>query len=571
MNNKLKLIIAIIVLIIAIIFVKSLFKENPPVPVTAKISLIGDELIVMHQNDVFVDPGYEIVETTNENNFYMNVDGYVNTNKSGSYDLTYSLYSKNGVLVDEVVRQVIVLDDALSNVSVYLKGYEDEYYFPNTYIDNGAEAYDKDKDITDQMVVDNTVQENEVGTYIVRYQVYNNNDLVETTRNVHIVNYDIERSIDEKNQVITLTIKCEGYSHTIIPDGTEVYSKYISISYDHIGSYVFDIYLDSGSHKKYTVDIKSMPEEKVEPTATTKPKIPDVKITGSCTLLSSNNKTKVTMKVNTPGQVTRYIINGMQFKGNTFVLNGTIAKATVIAFNVANKPYAIKCENITSTTSPWTGGIQNINEGKLGWFPCNTNVSGANKELDEQIKKYGERTRAAVATAATYLANFRYNVQYFWAGKYDQKGLNPRWGCEAGVVEYQYCSVKTGPSTCQWGLDCTGFTKWAYVQAGFPANIIPRSSQEQSAWGTFAASKHLYQFGAGDAANYIKAGDLVATPLVHVGVVIGVDGSRIQVAHESGGIKVTYLSKSTGKSMNDNGDFTHFVLMDEFYKMYGKS
>ena len=559
MNDKIKKIIIIAIIIIVFIIILRLLSQNKTE--SAYIELVGNQVMIINQNDVFKDPGYEIMGTTNENNYYMNVDGYVNSNISGSYNLTYSLYRKDGTLMHELIRQVIVLDNALTYVDVYLKGENEEYYFPNDYIDNGAEAYNKDELITDQLVIESNVRENEIGDYDVRYQIVSNNNYVEAVRKVHIVNYNIEREIDEKNQVINFMVKCDGYSHTVLPDGNEVYSKYISMSYNDVGTYEFDIYLKSGSHKKYLVEINEIKKEE-EHQEPEKPKIPSVKITGSCSLAYKNNKTRITMKLNSPSQVSRYIVNGMQYKTNPITVTGTLGKVTVIVFNKANKPFTIKCENTFS------GGFFQINESKLGWFPCNNDVSAANQELAAKINSYGERTRAAVATAAAYLANYKFNIQYFWAGKYDQKGLNPKWGCNAGVVEKQYCSVKTGPNSCQLGLDCTGFRKWAFIQAGFDTGVVPRYG---NVWGDWNGYKYQYTFGSsGDAAKYIKAGDTVSTD-DHVGVVIGVEGDRIQVAHESGGIKVSILSKSTGRSLNSNGDFKYFTLMDEYYRMYGRT
>lgn len=535
---------------------------------TAKIELVGQNPMIINQNEVFIEPGYNIVGTKNASDFYANVDGYVNTNKAGTYLLTYSLYNKKKRVVSEEVRQVIVLENSLENVSIFLKGDEEEYFFADDYTDHGVEAYDSDKDISDQVEINNGVNQSRTGSYQVVYQITSGNSVKEVVRKVNIINYNIERKIDEKSQLINLTIKCNDYYYTILPDGTEFYSKYITYAYDKVGIYEFDVYLKSGSHKKYVVEITRIkePEEENNNNNSNNNYIDDVRITGTCTLEYKNNRTALTMKVNNPGQVTRYIVNGTQFTGSTYYLSGYVSRTTVIAFNRANKPYSIKCENKTLL---YPNGLQPVNHSKLGWFPCNSDVSAANQELATKIATYGQRTRGAVATAATFLANYKYNVQYFWAGKYEQKGLNPRWGCRAGYVEQQVCSVKLDETYCEWGLDCTGFTKWAYIQAGFEPGLIPRSAQEQSAWGSFIAPRYLFQFGNGNATAAIKPGDLVATPLVHVGVVIGVDGSRVQVAHESGGIKVTTLSKATGKSMDGNGDFSHFVLMDEFYKTYG--
>ena len=564
MDDRTKKIVTIGGIIVILIIIILLFKgcssrEN------VGLALVGDEVMVLHQNTPYVDPGYEIIGTNNIYNYYVNIEGYVNTNKMGSYPLTYVLYDNNGELLAQISRQVIVLNDGLTNVTMTLKGEEDEYYFAGDYIDNGIEVYNNDLDISDQVIIDSNVNTDEIGEYTVRYQIVNGSDYKETIRKVHVVDYIVERRIDEIDKIIDLVINVDGFSHVILPDGTEVSTNQLSYIYNLPGTYQFDIYLKSGSHKIYQVEV--IEQEKEEPTPTTNPSVPNVKLSGSCTLVSQNNKTRVTVNINKPSEVTRYIANGKTYRTSPFTITGTVSKITIIAFNKANKPYSIKCERKEPV---FDTGFKPVNYSKIRWYPCGNDISQANQDLQNIIKTYGAGSRAAVAMAATYLANYKYDIQYYWAGKYDQLGFNPSWGCPTNYFEQQICSVKIGSTQCQMGLDCTGFTKWAYINGGFPANIIPRSGQESAAWGDFAASKHLYQFGNSQATAYIKPGDLVAVPNSHVGIVIGVDGSRVQIAHESGGIKITTVLKSTGKSIDGNGDFTHFVLMDEFYKTYGK-
>ena len=238
MNNNIKkyiVVIGIIIIIAIILLIRGCDSETPT------IELLGDDTIVINQNEQFIDPGYDIVGTKNINNYYIDIDGYVNTNNMGKYLLKYYLYNKNGKLVYEKTREVIVLNKGISNITMVLKGDEEEYYFPGDYTDNGVEVYEGEKDISNQVIIDSNVNPNEVGEYIVKYQIVNGNDHKELIRKVNVINYDIERKIDEKNYMISLIIKCGGYSHTILPDGIATYSEQVVYFYTTVGQYNFDI------------------------------------------------------------------------------------------------------------------------------------------------------------------------------------------------------------------------------------------------------------------------------------------------------------------------------------------
>ena len=72
-------------------------------------------------------------------------------------------------------------------------------------------------------------------------------------------------------------------------------------------------------------------------------------------------------------------------------------------------------------------------------------------------------------------------------------------------------------------------------------------------------------------ADSIKPGDIVTTPYVHAGLVIGVNNDYVQVVQESTGINVIVLRKIDGRLPDGSASgFTHFTLLDEFYKVYGK-
>ena len=559
-SQKLSRIITIIVLIIVVIAIILLLRGNGD---TAKLELIGNDEMIIYQYDQFIDPGYKIVDSSSKNGFYVNVDGIVNSNTIGIYFLKYLLYNKNGSLVSYKERKVIVLKDQLNNISMSLNGEEEEYYFVNDYVELGATAYQNNNDISHLINIDSNIKEDEVGKYEIKYQIVINNKIKEIIRYVNIIDYDINENVDLANLKINLLINCNNYYYTLQPDGTKEYSKDVSYSFNDVGIYNFDIYLKNGSHKKYSIDISTIDNDGP---------------VGTCSLSYENNKTSILMNVTDKSGISKYSYNGMDFYDNKTILNTIASNVTVRAYDKRNNYTDIKCKaeygtafrNIELSSN---GNIKN----KTGFIVYPTNFSKENQELEELMQTYGYKTRGAVAAAGLYLAESKYDVPYFWGGKYIKKGFNPEWGMRHSHTVGKPCSqpLASDNSYCKWGLDCTGYTKWAFIQAGFDADLIRTDDQSGGRWGgangTFVGKDHRYTFSSSNLiyANQIKPGDIVATPGKHVGLVIGVSEDKIQVANEWAGIKISIINKSNGASTNSDKSFTHFLLMDEFYKTYG--
>ncbi len=552
-DQKLSKIIKICLVIIVIVAIILLFSNRGD---TAKLELIGSNPMTINQYDRYLEPGYAITETDDTSGFYINIDGFVNTNKAGIYNLVYMLYNKKGALVSQVERQVIVLENSL--VYIDLKGDEEEYFFVDSYIDHGVEAYRGSVDITNEIKVVSDINPSIPGTYEVRYQITNNNNINEAIRRVHIIDYEINKEIDETNLIIDLNIKCDDYYYTILPDGSRSYSKYVSYFYNDIGEYEFDIYLKNESHKKYVVNIDSIDREGPR---------------GTCTVYYENNITTINMNVTDKSGVSKYSVNGLDFYNNTTTLNTITPNLTVKAYDKHNNYTDIKCKaelgaGFRSIPLDDDGHVQN----KSGWITCGSSVAKDNQELDNLMQSYGYKTRAAVAMAATFLANYRYNIPYFWGGKTIAKGIDPTWGCRKSHSTEHNCSkpMAADKSSCQYGLDCGGLVRWAFIQAGFDNSILRGEDIVTLRWGKFNPKEHLYKFNAQNTAyiNQIKPGDIVHKP-EHVALVIGVDSSTIQVAEMTGPVIITIIRKTNGASINHQNSFTEFLLMDEFYKMYG--
>lgn len=124
-------------------------------------------------------------------------------------------------------------------------------------------------------------------------------------------------------------------------------------------------------------------------------------------------------------------------------------------------------------------------------------------------------------------------LPYFWGGKYPKKGVNRRWG-HVTQVTAAGCSMWPVGSRLPYGLDCSGFVDWVYVQA--TGKTISALAGGGGAAAQFYASKPI-------SIDELKPGDLgfLQNPYrnggkaAHVGIYIGddVDGTPLFI-HAAG-------------------------------------
>ena len=109
-------------------------------------------------------------------------------------------------------------------------------------------------------------------------------------------------------------------------------------------------------------------------------------------------------------------------------------------------------------------------------------------------------------------------VNYFWGGKSSAIGWDSEWG-KLKTVSSE--GSKTTGTKRPFGLDCSGFVTWSFINSGFSANSIGHGTQGQIAKCSRISWSNAQ---AGDLAFY---GDLS-----HVGIIAGKDASgNILVIH----------------------------------------
>lgn len=547
-NNKNILfyaLVSIIIIAIVVVLVLIFKKEDPP-----QIILIGNKEENVYQNETYNDPGYKVFNS--DGSVYkgnVKVTNNVDVRQLGTYKIFYFIISDNKVIAS-AERTIKVIENPITDVTITLNGNPVEFVLKGgTYQEKGAKAFNKGVNITNSIIIEGSVNTFVVGQYSINYKIIIDGKEKKMTRIVKVIDLVITHSIDKTNKKINLYVNSEIFEYIILPNQEKAESKNITYAIDKNGVYKFIIYANEEIFKEYTVTVEGIIEEK--PTA-------------SCQIIVDGSSTE--FKITNPSDnITKYQYNGTDFYNANYKL-GYEAKTTTLRLYASDTNYS----DITCTKKRiFSNNMTDITASRT-LTPCNNNWTTQNNELATMMQEAGLKTRTAVAIAADYLARFSYKVAYSWGGKSLSTGINPRWGCEAHVTK-EICTKKTGTNECIYGMDCTGYTSWAFFQAGFSKDVLRTSSQSEGMWGNFSAHKHKYSFkGNQDKISQIKPGDIVWTE-GHVGIVLGTSADLLKVANMHEGIQISYIKTSNGYSTNGDKNFTHFVLFDDFFDMYGSN
>lgn len=148
-----------------------------------ELKLLGKKEINLSLNEKYTDPGYKIVP--NNKKYKVVIDNNIDENKTGSYEVKYSLQVKNKII--NKVRKVNVIDNISPEIT--LKGSDNiKLYESSDYEELGFIAFDNyDGDITKNVIVQNDIKE-EIGDYKITYIVEDSSgNKTMVTRNVKIL------------------------------------------------------------------------------------------------------------------------------------------------------------------------------------------------------------------------------------------------------------------------------------------------------------------------------------------------------------------------------------------------
>lgn len=145
--------------------------------------------------------------------------------------------------------------------------------------------------------------------------------------------------------------------------------------------------------------------------------------------------------------------------------------------------------------------------------------------IEESLEGVEGERRSAVLAALSLEGK----VPYFYGGKTDAVGWNPAWGQIATVAGDE---TLAGGSAEPYGLDCSGYVTWAFVNACGTVDAVAYIGHGTTA--QWANSKAVDMADAQPGDLVFLAGPQAAGANNHVGIVVANDGGDLTVAHCSG-------------------------------------
>ncbi len=152
------------------------------------LTLKGGSSITIPASVPYVDPGYTATDNT-DGNVRVEIVGWVNTNRPGSYSLQYTAYDSSDNKAPPQIRMIIVED--VTPPVITLKG-NSSITVPASipYVDPGYTAIDNiDGDITGRVVISGMVDTDTLGDYTIYYDVSDGarNAAIQQSRTVTVV------------------------------------------------------------------------------------------------------------------------------------------------------------------------------------------------------------------------------------------------------------------------------------------------------------------------------------------------------------------------------------------------
>lgn len=447
------------------------FKENDELV----LSLNGNQNVSILKGTKYKEQGAKAIDNNGKNiSKNIKIDGQVNSDVIGTYKITYTIVdSKNRTL--EISRTVTV-EDMQATITSSNESYTSENVTLNISVN--IEKFSHMKLPNGQIVKTNnyTYEVGKNGKYI--FYVYNTDDL-EKEYVYEVKNIDREKP----------TGTCE-----VIQTSTETYITVNAKDNANIKNYIYN-------NKAYTTN-------RINVTEISNPAV--VTITDA-----ANNKTKITCKNNGPiiSKITKdgVIItveskkSGTDITGYYFSYNNNRPNKSNGGYLATNRE-KIDLVRLPGTTYVWV-------EDKNGIISAPRTITIDNSALlltgDAKYKKlenmsletylknqgwsltelnnliirssraaglYSQEAAATSAVALQTVIAQKYNLKlpYWWGGKSWDIGADKSWG----IYKEKY-SEEYDVNYYYYGLDCSGFTTWAYVNAGY--NI--KRGQYPAYWG----------------------------------------------------------------------------------------
>lgn len=409
----------------------------------------------------YVEPGYEVFNSEGKKlTEKVKVTGNVDTTKKGIYKLIYSLTDENDITVT-TERTIIVMDTDISlsldntsytngNVKININVLDN--YFDYMILPNGNKITTNNYSYT--------VSEN--GKYT--FKTYNQKGLKKES-SIEVKNIDrelpngsCEINLNETGSSISISAKDKSGIKKYIYNGQEYKNNIISLS-SFIENANITIYDNANNQKEITCKVTSQVY------------ISDISNDGVIVTIKSkkiNNNISgyyFSYTNQRPDKTNGGYISTTKENIDVVRLPGTTYVWVEDQFGNIKGPKTITLTNDVLFTT--VSGYKILEGTTLSAYLSNNNwsIEELNNLIARSVRAAGLYTKEAAATSAVALETVlaqKYNIKipYWWGGKSWSIGANSSWG------KYR---TKSGNGTTYYyyGLDCTGFTTWAYVNAGY--------------------------------------------------------------------------------------------------------
>lgn len=558
-NGSSNLIAIISCLLIVGIIVISCFLGSGKNNISYTLEINGDNSVVVYKGNAYNDLGAKAYDSEqNDLSAEVSVINNVNTNKTGKYEITYTL---GDMSVKRIVR---VIDKPGENNSqqsgetqknnqntgetvITLKGEETVYIdLYGNYKEEGFTAVDsKDGNIKKKVKVTHNVDNSTPGVYEVVYTAKNSSGITTSVkRQIVVMNVKMTLSVLNTGYTngtvgIKADIVDEYFDYLVLPNGQTVVSKSYTYDVSENGTYKFKLMNKHGAVREAEIEVKNI--DKVAPVA-------------SCSAEYRGGKTIIKVDASDNVGVKKYVTSGKTYTTNTLTVDSLVTNNTVYVYDAAGNEASTNCivnsrvyiESVKRDGVIVTVKAGNINSSIAGYYFSYNNVvpskstgqfiatssetldvvrlsgttyvwvedgfgnvseagtvsvpndallitySGYKKlenmsleaylsangwsktEFDKliarSVRAAGVYSKNAAATAGvamqTVLAQkYKIKMPYWWGGKSWAFGADKSWGIAKSTYSEEY-----DVHYYYYGLDCSGFATWAYVNAGYDIN-----------------------------------------------------------------------------------------------------
>ena len=369
--------------------------------------------------------------------------------KVKEYVSKYSIYIIAFLMV--IILLIILIpkkNNKESNLTLTLKGNKEVSIMKGEeYVEAGYTAYDSiEGDITNKVIKIGIINENVVGSYIIKYKVTNKNGITkEEVRTINVVadlsdlsvRVSYPEELTNKDVTIELLIEGDGYDFAMDPDGNIIKSNKILYNAQANDEYIFSIKRKDGAVIEKIVSIENI--DKVKPT-------------GSCKNVINTNKTEISVVANDLNGIAKYSYNYNNKKEDStsdkIVINEPIRNSVVTVYDKAGNYEMISCltvdnswpimehQNYTETTPLYYD--QNGKLGKLNYIvyrPNDLDISNKNPLVIylHGSGEFGTNIKGSFNENTTFVNNMK-------SGKFNQKAI--------------FLAPQCNSSTKSWRKDC---------------------------------------------------------------------------------------------------------------------